>query len=463
MKIVLYSVNFWPEPTGIGKYSGEMAAWLIEQGHSVRVVAAPPYYPAWKCDPSYAWPPYRREKWKGVDVWRAPLWVPKSPGGASRILHLLSFAFTSFPIVLFQAIWRPDLVITVAPAFVCAPAGWLTARLCGARCWLHLQDFEVDVAFKMGLLKNRLLQVLVLRMERFILQRFDDVSSISDRMVARLRHKGVAAERTHYFPNWVDISRIKPTIVSNAYRRQLGIAEEAFVVMFSGSFGGKQGLMILPSAARLLAHRKDIVFVVCGTGVMQSKLEEAAAGLPNMRILPLQPLERLGEFFCMADIHVLPQSPGAADLVLPSKLSGMLASGRPVIATCDAGTEIAEVIATCGLVIAPEDGPALAAAICRLEADPSARRELGRRARACAVTNFDRDTVLTKMFGTVDVPATHITLPPRDKNRLPLPRYNRRQHRGGRVPAAIVAGLNDSETTAGTAAVRDEIANDAAA
>ncbi len=461
MKIVLYSVNFWPEPTGIGKYSGEMAAWLTEQGHSVRVVAAPPYYPVWKCDPGYVWPAYRREQWKGVDIWRAPLWVPKAPGGASRILHLLSFALTSFPIVLLQAFWRPDLVITIAPAFVCAPAGWLTARLCGAQCWLHLQDFEIDVAFEMGLLKNKLLQRLVLRMERFFLRRFDDVSSISHRMVARLKKKGVAAERTHYFPNWVDMTRIRPALVSKAYRSQLGIAEEALVVMFSGSFGGKQGLMILPSAARILAHRKDIVFVVCGNGIMQSRLEEAAATLPNMRILPLQPLERLGEFLCMADIHVLPQSPGAADLVLPSKLSGMLASGRPVIATCEVGTEIAEVIAMCGLVIAPEDGGALADAICRLEADPSARRELGRRARACAMVNFDREAVLEKMFGTDKVPSTHIMVRRRGM-RLPLPAFSRRHHRDGRAAGSTASGLVDADGDM-RAAGSDGVANDAAA
>ena len=63
MKILLYSVNFAPEPTGVGKYSGEMAAWLAEHGHSVRVIAAPPYYPNWQIDPSYARPWFRRDKW----------------------------------------------------------------------------------------------------------------------------------------------------------------------------------------------------------------------------------------------------------------------------------------------------------------------------------------------------------------------------------------------------------------
>src|SRR5580693_2705250 len=102
MRILLYSANFAPEPTGIGKYSGEMAQWLAEHGHSVRVIAAPPYYPAWEVSPEYKTPMFRREQWNGIDVWRAPLWVPKDPGGLARVLHLLSFAVSSFPVALRQ-------------------------------------------------------------------------------------------------------------------------------------------------------------------------------------------------------------------------------------------------------------------------------------------------------------------------------------------------------------------------
>ncbi len=399
MRILLYSANFAPEPTGIGKYSGEMAKWLVERGHVVRVVAAPPYYPAWKIDPAYVWPPYRRESWHGVDVWRAPLWVPAKPGGVARVVHLLSFAISSFPLMVQQIFWRPDLVITVAPAFLCAPAGLLTAKLCGAQSWLHLQDFEVDLAFRMGLLKGSSLQRLILRMERGLLRRFDSVSSISSRMVEQLLKKGVKTERIRYFPNWVDITHIKPTAANHRYRDQLGIAHDAVVVMFSGSLGGKQGLMVIPAVAKLLASRTDLVFVICGDGVMKPQLETAAAGLSNVRFLTLQPFDRLGELLCTADIHVLPQSQGAADLVLPSKLSGMLASGRPVISTCRPGTELETVVSKCGVVVPPDDDAAFADAICRLADNAALRLDLGRRARNFAETNFERDAILCRLFG----------------------------------------------------------------
>jgi colanic acid biosynthesis glycosyl transferase WcaI len=401
MRVLLYSVNFAPEPTGIGKYSGEMAAWLADRGHSVRVIAAPPYYPGWKLEADYRWPPYRRELWRGMEVWRAPLWVPKTPGGLARVVHLLSFAFTSFPLMIRQVFWRPDLVITVAPAFLCAPAGLLTARLCGAQSWLHLQDFEVDLAFRMGLLRGKLLQRLVLRMERWLLRRFDSVSTISSRMIEQLVAKGVQVQRMRYFPNWVDLGQIKPSLGDGSLRKEFGIAADATVVLFSGSLGGKQGLMAIPAVARILAGRPDIVFVVCGEGVMKHQLESAGRNLRNFRLLPLQPPQRLGELLCMADIHLLPQSPGAADLVLPSKLSGMLASGRPVVAVCRSGTEIDSVVSQCGVVVNSQETSALAEAICRLADDPAQRRELGRRSRAYAESNFERDSILSRTFATV--------------------------------------------------------------
>jgi colanic acid biosynthesis glycosyl transferase WcaI len=402
MKILICSLNFAPEPTGIGKYSGEMAAWLAAHGHEVRAVVAPPYYPQWQVDPSYRWPPFRREEWNGVDVWRAPLWVPKLPGGGARIVHLLSFAFTTFPVMLFQMFWQPDLVISIAPAFFCAPAALVTARLCGARAWLHMQDFEADIAFRMKLLKGALLQRTILRMESWILRRFDSVSSISGRMVHKLLEKGVPPERVHFFPNWVDIGHIRPTSSSGTYRSQLGIAADAIVVLYSGTLGNKQGLMVVPATAARLAARNDVVFVVCGDGVMKPELEAACAGLSNTRFIPLQPFERLGDLLCMADIHLLPQSLGAEDLVLPSKLSGMLASGRPVIATCQSGTELDTVVSTCGIVVPPEDSAALADAICRLADDPTLRTHLGRCARVYAEDNFDRDIVLERIFGPIE-------------------------------------------------------------
>jgi colanic acid biosynthesis glycosyl transferase WcaI len=150
MRVLVYGMNYFPEPVGIGKYTAEMAEWLAGRGHEVRVVAAPPYYPAWKVAEGYRGRRYGRESIRGVEIFRCPLLIPKNPEGAVRLLHFLSFAVSSFPVMLAQAFWRPDAVFAVAPTLFCAPCALAAARLAGARAWLHVQDFEVEAFFRAG-------------------------------------------------------------------------------------------------------------------------------------------------------------------------------------------------------------------------------------------------------------------------------------------------------------------------
>jgi colanic acid biosynthesis glycosyl transferase WcaI len=393
MKILLYGINFAPELTGIGKYTGEMAAWLAAQGHEVRVVTAPPYYPAWAVSPGYSGRAWRTEVWQGVTVWRCPLWVPHQPGGLKRLLHLASFALTSLPVMLRQAVWRPQVVWVVEPALFCAPAALVVARLSGAKAWLHVQDFEVDAAFSLGLLKGAWMQRLVVGAERWLMRRFDGVSTISQRMHQRLLDKGVAPGRAVVAANWVDISAITVGARSNQFRAELGMTADAVVALYSGNMGAKQGLELLADVAKLCP---EVVFVFCGNGVGRADLVQRCAGLNNVHFLDLQPMARLNELLAMADVHLLPQRADAADLVMPSKLTGMLASGRPVLATAHLGTELANVVTQydCGLVVPPEQAQEFAAALLNLAQDEPARTRMGAAGRQYAEVNLHIDAVL---------------------------------------------------------------------
>lgn len=397
LRVLFYGINFAPELTGIGKYTGEMAAWFAARGHDVRVVTAPPYYPAWKVGAGYSATRYQRERWEGVEVFRTPLWVPTQPGGTKRLVHLASFALSSLPVLMRQWFWRPDVVWVVEPPLMCAPAAAALARLSGAKSWLHIQDYEVDAAFDMGLLRGARVRRWVAAGERWLMRRFDRVSTISGRMLDRARDKGVGPARLVSFPNWVDISSIRPLATPSPYRAELGIAADAVVALYSGNMGGKQGLEILANVARLLQAQPGLQFVFCGNGAGRADLFQRCAGLPHVRFLDLQPLERLGDLLGLADVHLLPQRADAADLVMPSKLTGMLASGRPVVATAHAQTELGRVVAThAGLVVPPEDPAAFAEAIRTLAGAPAQRAAWGRSARAYAEAELDRDTVLAR-------------------------------------------------------------------
>lgn len=376
-----------------------MARWLAEQGHEVRVITAPPYYPEWAVHAGYTAGAYKREAWHGVDVIRCPIWVPRKVSGLKRLLHLASFALSSLPVALAQFRWRPDVVWTVEPALFTAPGALLAAKLSGARSWLHVQDFEVDAAFAMGLLKGEGLRKLVLRCESWLLRRFDRVSTISYRMLELAARKGVEEDRLVHFPNWVDISGITPLQRPSSYRAELGIPQDAVVVLYSGNMGAKQGLEILADTAHALSDDPRIFFILCGQGVGKDDLVQRCRDLVNVRFLPLQPVECLNELLGAADLHVLPQRADAADLVLPSKLTGMLASGRAVIATADAATELGQVILQWGTgeLVPPEDGAALSEALRRLADDPERRRAMGHAARGYAERELHADTILGRL------------------------------------------------------------------
>jgi len=398
-RLLVVALNYAPELTGIGKYVSEMTEWLTtEKQLTVRVVTAPPYYPAWSVANGYSALRYRKERVAGVEVYRCPLWVPRQPRGLTRILHLLSFALSSLPLLLWLAVsWRPHVVLVVEPPLGAAPGAWLAAKLCGAQAWLHVQDFEVDAAFELGLIRAGRLRRAILAAERALMRSFDRVSNISERMLARLLDKGVDRRRAFLFPNWVDVSLIHPREEAGTLRADLGIGADARVLLYSGNMGEKQGLEIILEVARCFKD-PNVLFLLCGDGAVRQQLEAAAADLGNVRFVPLQPLARLNELLNLAEVHLLPQRAAAEDLVMPSKLTGIMASGRPVVATAAAGSDVARIAREGGIVVPPGDGQALESALRRLLNNAALRQQLGASGRAYALANWERDAVLQRAF-----------------------------------------------------------------
>lgn len=397
-RLLLIGINYKPELTGIGKYTGEMSEWLAAHGVEVSVVTTPPYYPQWQVDPKYSARRYRSERINGVRVIRCPLWVPRRVTGLKRLFHLASFAITALPVALWLGWrWRPDAVFVIEPPLLAAPAALIAARMAKAEAWLHVQDLEVDAAFDLGILRSSTARRLVLALERWLLGRFDKVSTISNRMLARLEEKN-GQGRYVLFPNWVELDRIFPLPVSELKAHYF--PQATVVVLYSGNMGEKQGLEVLLGAAKLVYSKRSdkIQFLLCGDGAARERLERAASGIPNITFTQLVPHDSLNDFLNVADVHVLPQREGAEDLVLPSKLTNMLASGRPVVATVRPDTQVAEIIGDCGITVPPNDPDRLAEAICELADNPERRRSLGVTARKVAERLWNKEVILSSVF-----------------------------------------------------------------
>lgn len=402
MKILIYSINSPPELVGIGKYNAEMANWLKQAGHEVKVITAYPYYPNWQVFKGYKSFIWTLDVINNVPYIRCPVWVPSSPNGLKRIIHLLSFALSSFPSLFKQLFWKPDIIFTTEPPMFTMPAALLFAKLTGARTVLHIQDYEVDAAFSLGLIKNKRIQKLILNFERWFIARFDFVSTISEKMIEKAISKGVDPINIILFRNWVDLSLFKSVCLHNdkilSYRAKLNIPENAIVALYSGNMGLKQGLQILADVAEMLNLDRTMLnpihFIFCGNGPAKKDLVEQCKYFNFIHFLDLVSADEFIVLLKLADVHLLPQRADAEDLVMPSKLGAILASGRPVLACANEGTELSQVLEGVGLVVPPENASEFYKALIRLSQDSELRRRLGAAGVRFAQDNLDKNKVL---------------------------------------------------------------------
>lgn len=395
-KILIYGLNFAPELTGVGRYTGDMAAWLREQGHAVVVVTSYPYYPTWRLSNGYTNYRWSVSDWQGVKVIRCPLWVPRRQTTVCRLLHLMSFALSSAPAAMIAALrHRPDVVMAIEPTSFAGPGGLLAARVVGARAWLHVQDLELGAALNLGLVGNSAPVRLVRRLYGWLLSRFCHVSTLTGQMRRTLAAFGRSADRITLFPNWVDTESCKP-VDASALRTDIGIASDDFVVLYSGNMGEKQGVEGLLDAAAVLQKHCRIRFVLCGAGTARKQIEKRIAAHPNVMLLDPQPEERFVELLSLADCHVLPQKRGVTNYVMPSKLGPMLASGKPVIAQAEFGDVIHREFGHCCAIEQPEHPAALARRVLELHSRPLECERLGAAGRAAVQASLSRDAVLRR-------------------------------------------------------------------
>lgn len=345
MKILVYGINYSPELTGIGKYTGEMVEWMINQGHDVRVITAPPYYPEWQVDDKYSSWRFHREEGKAI-VWRCPLYVPAKLSMLRRIFHLCSFAISSFFPLIAQSKWKPDRIIGVVPTMFCTPGMRLLAKLSGAKTLLHIQDYEVDAMIGLRLAgkgASGLIARIAVAFERSELLGVDQVSTISQAMMKKAQDKGVAADKLIFFPNWSEISRFRSVSDHDAelMRGTLGLPKDKKIILYSGNIGEKQGMENVVEAATRVRDTPWL-FVIVGEGGGKSRIEKMAIerGLENVRFYPLQSYALLPALLKLADCHLVIQKRGAADAVLPSKLTNILAVGGNSIITAEVDTEL---------------------------------------------------------------------------------------------------------------------------
>lgn len=322
-----------------------MMDWLSANGYQCTVVTTYPYYPQWKIEKAYKkrsfW--FSREKRGHITVHRCPHYVPATPGGLKRMMLDLTFTISAFFKIL-QLSFGPkrDFVMVVAPPFVPGFLGVLYKMLRRAKLIYHVQDLQIEAARDLQMVKSKKMISLLFLMERFILKRADQLSSISAGMVKKMKEK--TGREIAFFPNWSDTSKFFPLPERQKLKTTFGLNETDKVILYSGAIGEKQGLDIVLKAAASLKDIPELKFIICGTGPYKENLQAMVKdmGLTNLLFFSLQPVEKLNEFLNMADVHLVIQKADASDLVMPSKLTNILAVGGLAIVTAVPGTSLFE-------------------------------------------------------------------------------------------------------------------------
>lgn len=394
MKISILGINFYPELTGIGPYTTELCEFLISCGHNVSVFTAFPYYPQWKKPEQYKKKIFHTEDYKGAKLYRSYVFVPKIVTSRTRILHEISFIISSFFNLLFSP--ATDLIITISPPLGLGLVAYLICKIKRIPFIFHIQDLQPDAAAELGMLNNKILLKMLYKIEKFIYNKAGRVSVITSKMAEKIFSKGIKKEKVLLFPNWIDLDYIKPLERENKFRANYNL-QNKFVVLYSGNIGYKQGLDIILDVALKTSDFKDIIYVIAGDGNYKNKLINKLK-LNNVIFLPVQPRNILPHMLAASNVCLIPQRKKIKDLVMPSKLLGIMASGRPVIAGAKSDSNLYKVVheSGSGFTTEPENVEQTKEAIMKLYNDNELIKEFGKNGREYCIKNFSSNNTLSK-------------------------------------------------------------------
>ena len=384
MNITIIAPHFAPDTAPTGEVITQIVNELQQLGHQIHVVTSLPWYRNHSVEPGWTKRLIAREKttWGKItrihpfaSKNRTNLWSRSIAYGAFSCIAALTATFTR----------RTQIILAMSPPLTLGLAGWIAAKRHNAPLILNIQDIHPDAAIATGTISDtRVIQALK-RIERLSYEKADAVTVLSDDLRTKLISRIDAESKLRVIPNFVDTERIYPGDRNNSYRHELGLTDET-IVMYAGNVGFSQPLELVLEAARELADRDDIIFVINGNGSRRAYFEREAEELPNVTFMDYQPRQRLNEVLAAGDIHLVPLRKGLSSISVPSKLYSILAAGRPVLVSVDPGTEIDLVVTRSGAgrSVPAGDSREFIAALVALVDDPHGRASAGLEARRFA-------------------------------------------------------------------------------
>ena len=379
MRLHLITNLFAPDQLAGAALFTDLALFLRDQGHEVRVCATFPYYPAWKLRPEDQGITVRDEHLNGIPLRRVAMYVPEHPSATSRVLSDLSYLVALIRHARHSA-WRPDVVLTAMPMLSQCLAQRLLYVGKAIPRLIVVQDFVVDAALELGILRFPRAAGVLRAVQRFALRSAQTLLTISPHMLGKLRRIVGPDRRTRYVPNWIHAS-LQAAIDGQAGPNH---ARRNEVLFYAGNLGVKQGLAeFLEQFRAAKAGESGWQLQIHGDGAEREQLSAAVAQTPGSTLGAILPEADYIKALFRASACLVTQRTGVGDNFLPSKLLPALATGTPVLGVCDRlsplGREVAE--GGFGVVVTPGDAPALAQHLRCWQKDPNLLAALSAKAR----------------------------------------------------------------------------------
>ena len=273
----------------------------------------------------------------------------------------------------------------------------------------NLQDIFPDSLVGTGLAKkDGLLWKIGRVIENFTYRNADKIIVISQDFKRNIMAKGVPEEKIEVIYNWVDENAIIPVKdEENELFEEFGISRDKFRVVYAGNLGNAQNIEIIVEAAKRLKDKGNIEFVIFGTGGLEDEIKatKEKEQLDNLKILPLQPYERVAKVYGLGNVCIVACKPGLGGAAMPSKTWSIMSSGRAVLANFDEG-ELKEIVEgghstssgidsgtakPCGVFTKAGDLEGFVAAIEELSQHPERCAEMGRNGRQFILENLTRE------------------------------------------------------------------------
>lgn len=395
VRISILGLNYSPEPTGNAPYTASLAEGLALRGYEVRVITSHPHYPQWKISPGYgAW--RTRENKNGVRVERRLHYVPANPKGIARLLSEVSFGFR----LLFSGWGRPDIILLVSPALFSSAIAGFRARWGFRR---PLVATWVQDLYSLGVVETKqggeTVATVMSLLESSVLRGSAGVAVIHDRFKAHVvAALGVDAESVTVIRNWSHL--VPPPQVDRASTRaHLGWGDEEVVVLHAGNMGAKQGLENLVDAARLADQSGfPLRFVLMGDGNQRARIQELAQGVQRLTFVNSLPDDQFQHALASADVLIVNERPGVAEMSVPSKLTSYFSTGLPVLAATDRGSVTASEIEASGggLRVDAGDPEQLVEAALMLGQNPDIAQALGAAGKAFRNEHLSQEAAIDR-------------------------------------------------------------------